>query len=85
MNSKNKRDGIGRNMNTLHKMLFEGEYDQGQREGYGRAIFKNGNVYEGGWLDWDLSGQGVVYFAEGVNKGKSLSGEFKWNKCWRGC
>jgi hypothetical protein len=71
-----KRDGIGRNMNIAHSLLFEGEYDEGQREGYGRAIFKNGNVYEGGWLDWDLNGQGRVNFASGVNEGKSLSGQF---------
>ena len=54
--------------------MYEGEYDGGQREGYGRAIFKNGNWYEGEWEDWNFEGKGKVFFVYGKNKGKSYSG-----------
>jgi len=43
-------------MNVKHKVFFEGEYDQGQREGYGRAIFDNGNMFEGEWEEWAMHG-----------------------------
>ena len=65
VNSKGQRDGIGRNMNTQHKLMFEGEYDEGLRHGYGRAIFKGGNIYEGEWEEWNMQGKGKVTILSG--------------------
>ena len=47
-----QKDGIGRSMNIDNALMFEGEYNEDQREGYGRAIYNNGNIYEGEWQDW---------------------------------
>lgn len=55
-----QRDGIGRTVDFEKGILYEGEYDEGKREGYGRAIFKNGNIYEGEWKGWYFNGKGKV-------------------------
>jgi len=72
-------------MNAKHALFFEGEFNNNKRDGYGRAIFKNGNMYEGEWDKWNMSGWGKVYFYSGNFKGKTMKGIFYMNKCVKKC
>jgi hypothetical protein len=35
----------------IAKAKYDGNYKDGQKHGYGRFEFPNGDVYEGGWVE----------------------------------
>ena len=49
------------------KLGYVGSRDEstGKKSGTGRMVFKNGDVYEGAWLDDKRHGKGVYHFANG--------------------
>lgn len=56
--------------------VYEGELQNGERNGQGTMIFTNGSVYEGEWKDGKQNGQGVLTFANGdVYKGEFQDGK----------
>jgi hypothetical protein len=44
---------------------YEGFFDQGIRQGYGRADFGNGDTYHGNWSNGIFEGSGEYIFADG--------------------
>ena len=62
------------------ELIFEGEYLNGGRAGFGKEYKKNKLIYEGEFLNGQRNGQGKEY-----KNGKIiLSGEYKDNKIWKG-
>ena len=63
------------------RILFVGEYQNGERYGDGVMIFTNGAIYDGQWDGW-FHGDGVYTFKNG-NKWSGLwyDGESLENKC----
>ncbi|XP_061820753.1 MORN repeat-containing protein 3-like [Nerophis lumbriciformis] len=45
--------------------VYEGEWSEDNRSGWGRMCYKNGDVYEGEWLRDNEHGTGVLQFASG--------------------
>ena len=62
------------------KLIFEGEYKDGKKNGKGIEYFKNKLIYEGEYKDGKRNGKGIEYNFEG---GKFV-GEFKDGKKWDG-
>ncbi len=44
---------------------YLGNWLNGQREGFGRMVYRNGAVYEGPWKNNQREGKGVLTYAEG--------------------
>ena len=56
--------------------VFEGNYENGVKHGYGKMTWSNGDVYEGNWQNDDLHGYGKYTWASGkVYKGNWKNGE----------
>ena len=45
--------------------LYEGQYLNGLREGYGRIILKDGSYYEGEWKNNFQEGKGKIVYSNG--------------------
>ena len=56
-----------------NKDLYEGEYKDEKREGYGKYIYENGEYYIGEWLKDKMHGKGILYYNIGNIK---YEGEF---------
>jgi hypothetical protein len=56
--------------------IFEGEIEDGQKNGKGTYTFENGDIYNGEFKNGELNGKGVFTFANGV----IYDGEFLNNK-----
>ncbi len=54
---------------------YEGEWENGQRHGKGRLIWKNGKIYEGDWRNDKLNGKGRLRWINGME----YEGEFESN------
>lgn len=46
-------------------VVFQGDYRNGKRNGVGRQLFENGDIYDGGWSDGKLSDRGTYFFSNG--------------------
>ena len=70
-----------REINCLNKkLIFEGEYKNGERNGKGKEYNKNGNlIFEGEYLNGKRNGKGKEYDFNGniIFEGKYLNGK-KW-------
>ena len=56
---------------------YDGDYnDSSKKEGYGKCTYKNGDIYEGEFLDDKRSGIGTYYYADGC----SYKGDWKEDK-----
>ena len=65
------------NINSMKfKNIYEGDYQNNKRDGYGVFIYENGDKYEGEYMDDNINGKGVYTWANG-NK---YEGQFKDNK-----
>ena len=53
--------------------VYEGEWNEGLEEGYGKLIFKNGDKYEGEFDDSRFSGKGKFTWVDG----DTYEGEFE--------
>ena len=76
------KDGKGKEYNlTNNKLVFEGEYLNGKRNGKGIAYYDNGNIsFEGEYLNGKRNGNGKEYDYDGRREfeGEYLNGK-KWN------
>ena len=54
---------------SFDKLIFEGEYSSGKRNGFGKEYYYNGNIYfEGEYLDGKRTEKGKIYDCEGKLK-----------------
>ncbi len=44
---------------------YEGNWENGKRNGHGTYFFNNGNKYEGNWVNDKKNGHGTFYFNDG--------------------
>lgn len=80
--------------NSDGQYLYAGEWDKGQRSGYGDAIYPNGDAYYGEWKDDAYNGIGRYRFASGDaydgewknnlpnGQGQYISSSFKYSGDW---
>uniref|UniRef100_A0A674KBQ8 MORN repeat containing 1 n=1 Tax=Terrapene triunguis TaxID=2587831 RepID=A0A674KBQ8_9SAUR len=52
---------------------YEGEWKQGRKHGHGKLLFKDGSYYEGEFVDGEIMGNGLRYWA---STGNTYSGQF---------
>lgn len=58
---------------------YEGELTaHGQRDGFGKLVFANKGVYEGGWRNDKMHGKGVLLYPDGdeAYSGEWFEGQF---------
>jgi hypothetical protein len=59
-------EGVGKVVpNVAGGTSFEGNFVAGQRQGKGRVVFFNGDIYDGMWLNDKRSGTGVYLYGSG--------------------
>lgn len=58
----------------VEKARFEGIYKDGARNGFGRMVYPNGDVYEGEWVDNKMHGEGTYTYKK---SGDIYSGSWK--------
>uniref|UniRef100_A0A8P4G559 MORN repeat-containing protein 3 n=1 Tax=Dicentrarchus labrax TaxID=13489 RepID=A0A8P4G559_DICLA len=58
-----KKHGYGTYYNS--SAVYEGEWSEDYRSGWGRMYYENGDFYEGEWLKDKNHGQGIIIFANG--------------------
>lgn len=80
----NKQNSFGINFIKKSKVYYEGEFENGKKEGYGILLINNGK-YEGEFHDDKISGIGSFYFkderiyhGEWVDNKMEGSGLLKW-------
>ena len=58
-------------------MIFEGEYENGRKNGKGKEFFENGKIsFEGDYLNGERNGKGKEYYdGELIFEGEYLNGE----------
>ena len=63
------------------KEVYEGEYRNENREGYGKYIYENGNYYIGQWLNDKPHGKGIKYYKNGniLYEGDFVNGKAEGN------
>ena len=75
-------NGIGKEFNSINeKLIFEGEYKHGKKNGKGKDYFVNGNLeFEGEYLNGKRNGKGKEFCYNGykIFEGEYLNGK-KWN------
>ena len=70
-----------------HKIVYEGQFKKGKREGKGKFNFGDGNYYEGDFINDKFNGQGYFKFKDGREykgnwKDNEMNGKgtFKWDE-----
>ena len=48
------------------KIIFEGNYTKGKREGHGILVYENGDKYEGNFSNNVKNGEGIYYYKSGA-------------------
>ena len=76
-------NGISKEYNLLNdKLLFEGEYLKGKRNGKGKEYNEEGNlIFEGEYLNGVKNGKAKEYYSNGE---LYFEGEYKKGKKWNG-
>ncbi|XP_018592023.1 MORN repeat-containing protein 1-like [Scleropages formosus] len=67
------RDGFGVYVYPNSFFRYEGQWRMGKKHGRGKFIMKDGSFYEGDFVDGEIEGNGVRYWAR---TGDSYSGQF---------
>ena len=49
----------------LSFILFKGKMVHGERNGFGKYIYKNGDRFEGEWKNNKMEGKGTCFYADG--------------------
>ena len=74
-----EKDGIGKEYNLEGKLLYKGQYHEGERNGKGEEYYLSHIRYKGEYKDGKRNGYGEE------NKGEhTFKGEFKNEKYWNG-
>ena len=60
-------DGRGELFLAMEDALYEGQFVDGYRSLHGRLIFKNGDIYVGGWMNDEMCGMGKFTAANKVS------------------
>ncbi|XP_019367087.1 PREDICTED: MORN repeat-containing protein 1 [Gavialis gangeticus] len=68
-----RRDGYGLYVYPNTFFQYEGEWKQGKKHGHGKLLFKDGSYYEGEFVDGEILGNGLRYWA---SSGNTYSGQF---------
>ncbi|KYO31431.1 MORN repeat-containing protein 1 isoform X1 [Alligator mississippiensis] len=68
-----RRDGYGLYVYPNTFFQYEGEWRQGKKHGHGKLLFKDGSYYEGEFVDGEILGNGLRYWA---SSGNTYSGQF---------
>ncbi|CAI5782802.1 Hypothetical predicted protein [Podarcis lilfordi] len=68
-----RRDGYGVYVYPNSFFQYEGEWKQGRKHGHGKLLFKDGSYYEGEFVDGEIKGNGLRYWA---STGNTYSGQF---------
>ena len=63
MNAENILDGVGRRF--IDNQILEGQFKEGMMEGYGRAIYVDGNYYVGEFKADNSHGRGKYVWNSG--------------------
>ena len=62
------------------KVIYEGEYLNGKRNGKGKEFHENGRLkFSGTYLNWERNGKGIEYNYDGTIR---YEGEFLYGKLW---
>ncbi|KAJ6658846.1 hypothetical protein lerEdw1_019769 [Lerista edwardsae] len=67
------RNGYGHYVYPNSFFQYEGEWKEGKKHGYGKLLFKDGSYYEGEFVDGEIMGNGLRYWA---STGNTYSGQF---------
>ena len=51
---------------TIPEFVYTGELDEGQPNGIGKMIYKNGDTYEGSFVNGNRHGRGIYTFKNGI-------------------
>ncbi|XP_032639447.1 MORN repeat-containing protein 1 isoform X2 [Chelonoidis abingdonii] len=68
-----RREGYGLYVYPNPFFQYEGEWKQGRKHGHGKLLFKDGSYYEGEFVDGEIMGNGLRYWA---STGNTYSGQF---------
>ncbi|KAM9115768.1 MORN repeat-containing protein 1 [Pangshura tecta] len=68
-----RREGYGLYVYPNSFFQYEGEWKQGRKHGHGKLLFKDGSYYEGEFVDGEIMGNGLRYWA---STGNTYSGQF---------
>lgn len=60
--TNNTLQGHGKHYDNEDSLIYEGNYQNGRRNGYGVLYFTNGNYYEGYFNEDRLHGKGIYYW-----------------------
>jgi hypothetical protein len=52
--------------------LYDGNFLYGKRNGFGKMIYCDGDIYEGEWIDNEIKGKGIYSY----KNGEKLDGVF---------
>ena len=74
---RGKLDGQGTFVSLDEKESYVGTFRMGKRHGQGRYIFRNGDVYEGEWLNDEMAGYEIYKFSQ---LGEQYCGKFLHRK-----
>jgi len=58
------KEGQGKEVNNKTGSIFTGEFKNDKKNGLGKFIFKNGDEYEGTFIDNQLNGKGSYFWKE---------------------
>ncbi|XP_034280000.1 MORN repeat-containing protein 1 isoform X3 [Pantherophis guttatus] len=68
-----RRNGYGRYIYPNSFFKYEGQWKQGKKHGHGKLLLKDGSYYEGEFVDGEIVGHGLRYWA---STGNTYSGQF---------
>jgi uncharacterized protein (TIGR02145 family) len=67
----------GEGTEISEKGTYTGNFVDGVKSGFGKMVYKNGQIYEGNWANEQPNGEGKMRYANGTTKqGKFIDGEF---------
>lgn len=61
----------------VEKARYEGNYKDGLKDGYGKMVYPNGDIYEGNWVENKMEGEGTYTY---LKTGDIYSGAWKADK-----
>ncbi|XP_070812380.1 MORN repeat-containing protein 1 [Pituophis catenifer annectens] len=68
-----RRNGYGRYIYPNSFFKYEGQWKKGKKHGHGKLLLKDGSYYEGEFVDGEIVGHGLRYWA---STGNTYSGQF---------
>ena len=64
--------------------IYEGNFVNGKKSGFGKMFFKSGNIYEGNWENDIQNGKGIMFYKNGdIYNGFFKNGEINGNGIYK--